>query len=291
MDGYYQKREVSLDEVVRRVHVGDPAYLPRLILCVSPCRSGSTILLRVFGAVGVESHYQELKNILRWRMQGGEMAWHIPQRPGATLFLKETLGPYTETEARFDPLDVLLRAGFPAEKLHLLVLGRAVSDTWASWLAWWRGRTNFHILTLAYRTTDGIRRRAIEMGLPVTTFVYEALRDHPAKRVIAQLFARLHVPFAPVAVEGWHALPRFGSPASHVVFPQEPPAFQVPGLHSRPENADALTYYAHPEEVRLGEEAAIPTAIYEGWRRACIADLELPIGPTPAAAGRSPDSG
>ncbi len=291
MSGYYQKRVVSLDEVVRRVHVGDPARVPRLILCVSPCRSGSTILLRVFGAVGVEAHYQELKNILRWRMQGGEMSWHVPQGPGTTLFLKETLGPYTETEARFDPLRVLLKAGFPSEKMHILILGRAVSDTWASWVAWWRGRTSFHILTLAYRTTDGIRRQAIEMGLPVTTFVYETLRDHPAEKVIAQLFARLHVPFAPVAVRGWHALPRFGTPPSHVIFPQEPLPFQVPGLHDRPESADALVYYTHPGEVMPGEEVAIPSAIYEGWRRACEADLDLPVAPTSAAAGRSPDNG
>ena len=68
------------------------------------------MLLRVFGAAGIQAHYQELKNIFRWRMQAEEFSWDFPNRNGI-VYLKETLGPYTLAEARFNPLDVLLQAG------------------------------------------------------------------------------------------------------------------------------------------------------------------------------------
>jgi hypothetical protein len=280
----YQQRTASLQEVTDRIDIGDPAKVSRVILSVSPCRSGTTVMLRVFGATGIESHYQELKNVLRWRLQGGDVKWQLPQRPGETVYLKETLGPYTETEALFNPLDVLLRAGFPPEKLQVLIVGRAPLSTWASWDAWWHGKTTIERFILAYQTTEQIRQQALQHGLPVTVWVYETIRNNGAKTVVRNLFRRLGVPFAPVAVKGWRALPPFGSPDSNVVLPEEPPIFFVQNLHASIEKADKLAFFSRTKSIpnlRQTEvsgigEAGIPK-IYEVWRRACEKNLGISV--------------
>ncbi len=190
----YQHREVEASEAAERVTF-DAQAIPEIILSISPCRSGTTALLRVFGSAGLESHYQPLKNILRWRMQGEEMRWGLPR--AARLYLKETLGPYTLQEAQFDPLAALLQAGVPAGRLRVFVAGRVPLNCWASWTGWWGGRTCVEIFIEAYRTTEMIRRRALALGIPATVFAYEAIRDNGGELAISRLFARLGVDFVP----------------------------------------------------------------------------------------------
>ncbi|MFQ5616530.1 MAG: hypothetical protein ACE5GO_08735 [Anaerolineales bacterium] len=286
----YQKRTVTLQEVIERIEVGDHGGVARVILSVSPCRSGTTVFLRVFGASGIQSHYQELKNVLRWQMQAGEAEWQIPQlptdgaHPSETIYLKETLGPYTETEACFNPLDVLLKAGVPPEKLHIVVIGRAPFDTWASWDAWWRGVTSVDWFILAYQTTEQIRRQAYQYQIPVTVFIYEAIRDNGPGKAIGTLFNHLGIPYSSIAVGGWQALPAFGMPGSNIILPEEPPAFIVPDLHLLVEQADGLTYYARnqsfqrvdPNDWKKIKHSDV-SSIYEIWREMCERDLNVQV--------------
>lgn len=286
----YQKRAVQLQEVIERVQVGNPALASPVILSVSPCRSGTTVLLRVFGAAGIEAHYQELKNILRWRMQGQssslqeDVSWRLPQWPDKPIYLKETIGPYTEIESCFNPLDVLLGAGYPPGKLHLLVLGRAPLSTWASWDAWWHGRTSTDKFVLAYQTTEQIRQQALHLKLPTTVFVYESIRDNNTELVIRRLFEQLNVPYTSAAVGGWKGLPPFGEPGSNIILPAEPPAFDVPHLHDHASQANRLAYTSREEDLinlNADDVAQIIGAglweTYKIWRKTCEQDLGVQI--------------
>lgn len=281
----YQKRLVPFSEIVERIDVGDPGAVSPIVLGVSPCRSGTTILLRVFGAAGVPAYFQPFKNILRWQLQDLDSpAWVAPQAPERAVFIKETLGPYTAAESGFDPLAPLLAAGYPPHRLHVMIVGRSPLTTWTSWAAWWQGRTSVELLALAYETTERVRLQALAMGIPVTTFVYEVLRDNTPPEVIRPLFARLGLAYTPLAVGGWEGLPALGAPGSNVILPEEPPVFVTPHIHTQVERSVRLAYSwrvenlarLHAEDVDRINQAGL-AEIYTRWRMACAADLELEI--------------
>ena len=287
MLNHYQKRAVASHEVVTRIKIADPQQVSRIILSVSPCRSGSTVLLRVFGATGIVAHFQEIKNILRWRMQGGEYQWRIPQRvTEQTLFLKETLGPYTMAESTLNPLKMLLDAGMPAHKIHLLLLGRSPLNSWASWRSWWAHKTTVQHFIMAYKTTAEVGQLARHHHIATTTLVYEAIRDNEPTTVIQKLFAQLGLPFKPQSVAGWRVLPPFGSHGSNIRLPEEPPAFDVAHIHGQPIRADRLIYTSReanilhlpPASISSITETDIP-ALYDQWRQQCERDLSLTIAP------------
>ena len=128
-------------------------------------------------------------------MQNEETRWDFPQS-NQRLYLKETLGPYTKIEALFNPLDVLLRAGYPPKKLRLFIVGREPLQTWASWLSWWQPVTNVDIFINAYLTTEKIRLQAIQDGFEVGSFIYEANRDFGVKTAIQHLLEYLGINFS-----------------------------------------------------------------------------------------------
>jgi hypothetical protein len=281
----YQKRSASLGEVVERIHFPESDLRPKTLLSVSPCRSGTTVLLRVFGAAGIQSHYQELKNIFRWRMQAQEFSWQYPHNSDM-IYLKETLGPYTLAEARFNPLEVLLKAGFSPDDLKVFIVGRSPMETWASWVSWWRSVTSVDIFIQAYQMTEAIREQARKEGLLAATFVYDAIRDIGADTAIRGLFSRLDVPFNPFSIRGWKDLPAFGVPGSNVILPQEPAVYDVPDLHAKVEQADNLSHFSRdldhcdvfPEECDMISQSNV-LAIYDDWRAACETDLGVAIRP------------
>jgi len=94
---YYQKCDVSLQQLINSIQI-DPDKVSPIILSVSPCRSGSTVLLRVFGSSGIQAHYQPIKNTLRWLVQAQEFQWTLPYIPNQKIFIKETLGPFLNIE-------------------------------------------------------------------------------------------------------------------------------------------------------------------------------------------------
>ncbi len=279
-----QKRDVSLSEVINNIDIGAVQDVPRVILSVSPCRSATTAFLRVFGAVGIESHYQELKNVLRWLVQNKDFRWQLPRRPNGIIYLKETVGPFTIAEVSFNPLEVLLGAGFPPDKLQIIISGRAPLSTWDSWDQWDGRWTTVDRFIQAYRTVERIRQQVMRLELPMTTFVYEAIRDNDAEMVVEKLFERLAIPYSPRAVRGWSELPPLGTSASNAVFPDEPPTFVVPGVHDRIKSSDGFTYFSRanrianlaPEEVKQIAAAGLP-GIYDLWRRACEDDFGVNI--------------
>lgn len=283
-DNIYQKQTASKQEIAAMIGV-DPAAAD-LIVSISPCRSGTTVMLRVFGAAGVPAHFQPLKNILRWKIQRGEWHWAIPTAH-PIVYVKETLGPYTALESSFNPLESLLLAGFPPEKLHVLIYGRAPLQTWASWYKWWRGKTSVQNFILAYQTTHHIFQFAQQEKLHTVTLLYEAFRDNDEEDVLEKLLTKFSISYTAYAARKWHSLPLFGHPDSNIYLPEEPPIFITPHIHDSVYQAEEFIYGPTPPEqlARLPQEhlQAIATAglfdLYEIWRINCQADLELSIAP------------
>lgn len=272
------------DDLTTRVSLAGLADDCRIILSISPCRSGSTAMLRAFGALGIESHLQPLKNLLRWRSLGIEHHWHPHGGASGPIYIKETLGPFTETEAMFNPLSLLLAAGVPAERLTLLVMGRSPLETWASWLHWWTERTDIQLFIDAYHQTETIHRQAQQLGMATTTLVYEAFRDNAAATVMQRLCQRLGIPYNAVAVDGWQNLSRLGEQDSNVSIPQMPEAFKTRHIRQRVEEGSRLSYFSRAKEAaQLSEtdmariEQSGLAEIYGHWQWACETELELTI--------------
>ncbi len=245
MKQIYQKKNVSLNEVINNISIKEK---PKVYLAVSPCRCASTVILRAFGTAGIQSHFQELKNVLRWLMQGEPKSFEFPKKK-ESIMLKETLGPYTETECSFNPLEVLLKAGLPSERIHLLVLGREPYQTWASWVNWWQNKTSVDLFNLSFQTTEAIRIQADELNIETTCLMYELFKDKSVESVFKNLFRRLDLIYTPSVVGGWGNLPQFGAEGSNIVLPLEPDPFITPNIHSKVEKSEKYIYMSRKEKI------------------------------------------
>lgn len=274
----YQKRSVSICEIIEHINL-NPENAPQIILSVSPVRSGSTALMRVFAAAGIQTHFQELKNILRWLMIDGVHNW-TPGNDIQMLMLKEALGPYTKLECAFNPMRVLLGAGLPPKNLYLVIMGRSPVKTWASWKALWGDATNPALFAKAYQTTEQIRSEGKKRGIHTTCVCYEIFKDNKEEVMVKRLFHRLGLTCHPCALKGWSKLPTFGTPGSNIVFPHEPEPFSMPDGLVKVIQAEQFSYLPGDHYIDYIEEADKTTIaknglfdIYENWFRICQEDL------------------
>lgn len=275
----YQKRSVTEKEVIDHIVV-DPKTSPKVILSVSPVRSGSTALMRVFAAAGIESYFQEMKNVLRWRMLGRPLEWQMPAAPNVPILLKETLGPYTMTECKFNPVNIIMGAGLPLHKLHVVILIRDPMATWASWRNLWGEATNVNLFAMAYQTMERIRLDTISKGMACTCAYYEMFSNHREEIGFKRLFHRLGLNFNREAIYGWHKLTPFGSPGSNIIFPREPSEFDMPAGLTGTILSNAFTYYPSKTDtdfIRKSEKDFIHAQglldIYDNWINICQKQL------------------
>lgn len=264
-DGRYQTSEVTVRSVsshvseVLRGGFAQVTDFPLLIVGWGRCRVGSTAITNLFGMAKVVAHYQPVKTIARFRLVGQEGSpWHLPE--GApVLFAKEMAGPYVPYEALFNPVQCLLDAGWPADRLRLLVLDRTPLASLDSWMGKWQGKIgrervieNFVLSTANY---ERMRSFAQREGVSLTHFPYEASRA-PGETV-RWLFERLGIGdrFDDRILTGWGASGDLNSADAKIVYPAEPDPYFVPGLHG---NLDAYRY--QPREVSQLTEAEAAVA-------------------------------
>jgi hypothetical protein len=291
-DGPCQSRSVTLREftaeVVERLASGfaqrAPHSFPHLVCISGKCRTGSTALTNLFGIAGVPAYYQPVKTILRHRLLGGGgEAWELPEAAlEPVVAAKEMTGPYTLAECLFNPLECLLEAGYPRERLHLLALDRDPYESLTSWLLKWSDRLPRDVLlrnfVLASVNARRLRDYAVEQQIDALTYVY-ALTRWP-QEAVAALFRRLQIDerFHPGVVDDWGARGALESERSQVIFPDEPEVYRVVGLHSsetsyRFKARDTTTLT--PNDRSLIEDAALVESYQRSVERCCI-DLPLP---------------
>jgi hypothetical protein len=290
-DDKYQTRAVTLDSLMREASdclaagfqdraKGD---FPTLYCAWGRCRVGSTALTNLFGVAGMPSYFQPVKVVLRHLLVGGTGApWIIPAaRDQRHIFSKEMAGPYILAESLFQPLQPLLAAGYPADKLHFIMLDRDPASSLASWLEKWSDRIPQDRLIHNYVTASlnalRVESFAARHGIPVTHYVYEASKD--ATQSVKTLFDRLGLSsrFAESAVTDWNERGQIESKSSGITFLSEPPVYTVSGIHGsdtayryRTRKTASLT----DEQLRILDRYGIHD-IYRASVEACVRDLAL----------------
>jgi hypothetical protein len=291
-DGKYQTRAVTLRqltaEVVERLASAfaqrSPESFPHLVCISGKCRTGSTALTNLFGIAGVPAYYQPVKTILRHRVLSGPgMPWDPPDAAEEPVIAaKEMTGPYSVAECLFNPLECLTEAGYPSDRLHLLLLDRDPYESFSSWLTKWSDRLSRDDLlshfVLSSVNAELLHDYAVEREIDTVTYVY-ALSRWPHEAMSA-LFDRLSIGqrFHAGVVDDWGARGAIESERSAVVFPDEPEVYRFAGLHSSEPN-----YRFKPRDtsnVTASELSAIRAAfLVESYRRSVdrtCHDLKLP---------------
>ena len=216
-----------------------------VVVMISPCRSGSTAMLRVFGYAGFSAYFQPIKSVLRWRHLGEHRQWDMPRTP--KVFLKETFGPYHEFEVAFDPIAALLQAGLAPKSLHLLVLLRDPATIWASWQAIWGNLTRLNYLEQSFQACINTSNTAQSAGIPIQIVDYQRCVSQPTQEIGA-VFDTLGLVLKPGATSEWNAKPGFAQSGSGVIVPQEPDRYVLPSAHQR--TVDSTAFGQVPAQVQ-----------------------------------------
>jgi hypothetical protein len=290
-DGKYQTRAVALDALMREArdclaegfrHRAAEDF-PMLYCAWGKCRVGSTALTNLFGVAGMPSYFQPVKVILRHSLMARAGApWMIPSAADEPhIFSKEMAGPYVLAESLFLPLQPLLEAGYPADRLHFIMLDRDPASSLASWLEKWSDRIPesrlIHNYVIATLNTLRVESYAGRHGIPVTRYVYEASRE--ATQSVRILFDRLGLAsrYTENAVTDWKDMGQMGSKGSGITFLSEPSVYTVPGVHA----SDTAYRYRARKNVSLSDAQLDILQrygihdIYRASVEACVRDLGL----------------
>jgi hypothetical protein len=184
-------------------------------------------------------------------------------------------------ECLFQPLQPLIEAGYPASKLHFIMLDRVPATSLASWIEKWSDRVpdaalmrNFVISSLNTLRVESYAKRH---GIPITHYVYEASKEPVAS--VRALFTRLGLGhrFTADAVTEWHEMGKLESKSARITFVSEPTVYTVPGLHGE----DTAYRYRTRETATLSQprldllDRFGINDIYRSSVMACIRDLDL----------------
>jgi hypothetical protein len=289
-EGKYQTRTTALDVLTREATAclasgfqnHDAEDFPMLFCAWGKCRVGSTPLTNIFGLAGMPSYHQPVKSILRHALVGSRGAPLLV--PSATdqpdIFAKETAGPYALAESLFIPLQPLIEAGYPPDRLHVLILDRDPASSLASWLANWSDRAsastliyNYVIAALNAIRIEGYAKRH---GITVSHYVYEASKE--AVSSVHALFNCLGLAtrFTADIVTDWKEMGQLESESTRIIFPDVPSIFPTSGIHG----ADTAYRY-HARQTGLNEshmdllKRCGVNEVYRASVKACVRDLGL----------------
>ncbi|MFD1625959.1 sulfotransferase family protein [Azospirillum griseum] len=302
-DGKYQTRPFRLDDLTLRVaslladdlhHLPADAF-PHLCYGWGRCRVGSTALANLFGEAGIPSFFQPIKALMRSTLTGDPPgSWQPPPaHEHAAIFSKDVAGPYLMAECLYNPLQMLIEGGYPADRLHLILLDRDPVRSLASWLTKWadrvpRDRLVAHFI-LASLNAIRVERYARREGVAVIHYAHEASRD--PLRATAALFGHLGLTghFSPQAVTDWGAVEAFDSDQSSLIFTKEPEVYFVPGIHRA---GSGYRYIARDRGAVTDADIALidrmgVSALYEAHATACVQELGLPLDLTDTVLGRN----
>jgi hypothetical protein len=290
-DGRLQMRGVSLDDacsnITARFAEGFRGLreedFPMHYCAWGKARVGSTALNNMFGLAGFPSYYQPIKSMLRIAFADRQPEpWILPStQEHPRMFTKETQGPYTLGECLFIPIQVLIEAGYPPSKLHLIMLERNPQRSLASWLKKLTALQPADMLlghyVISALNANRVRSYAQRQGVPVTHYVYEASKE-PVTAARA-LFSRLGLSqlFADETVTNWGEHGQLDGSATHqIIYPPQPTIYDLPGLHG----SDSGYRYQNggssvTDEQRDLLESTGVNQIYEDAVDACISDLGL----------------
>ncbi|BAM86367.1 conserved hypothetical protein [Bradyrhizobium oligotrophicum S58] len=289
--GAFQSRTTTLDTLMREVteclaeafrqRAADD--FPMLYFACGKARVGSTALSNLFGMAGMPSYYQPLKAMLRDALVGRPLTpWIVPSAADEpSIFSKETIGPYVLAESLFNPLKLLVEAGYPEHRLHLIALDREPASALASWLDKLISRASEGTLLTHYivaaLSAARVTNYANQQGIAVSHYVYEVSKEPISS--IRVLFDRLGLSgsFAEDAVTSWQQPGQAQASNARVIFPSEAAIYKVPNLHT----SDSAYRYQFRATNALSEaqlellERCGVNDVYRASVAGCIRDLGL----------------
>jgi hypothetical protein len=216
-----QLKNIKITNIKNFIKKEDKKKSQKIFLSIGPCRSGTTHTLRIFAKYKIKSYHQPIKTILRFLMQNKFFYFTIPSDD--KIYIKETLGPFTNYEANYNPLKILEKSINKKDKIYPIFLIRDPLSTWASW--WENLGDKFSEKELlknfisSYKQTFKIRKYALKKygNKRVTTFVYEANKF--PKKSYAELFKRLGLKNTIPNVNNLKVYPSLGYPGSNIFLP------------------------------------------------------------------------
>lgn len=203
--------------------------VPELVLVCGPCRNGTTALANNFTVAGMESHMQPMKSILR--ANGHCALTDVTFDSPDVVLVKETFGAEFDVEL-FDPIDILLNAGYPPNKIKVIGMVREPVAAYDSWLRLW-GKVDYRIFDAAYRLMASIHDRCIREQIAFLPYVPEAIIHNEARHVIRMANAYLGLQATSNMAANWNGAPKFGDQdqrLQHLHFYDEPPARFIEGV-------------------------------------------------------------
>lgn len=246
-DGKFQTRRTTLKEITRSVvklnadalkhrSVDD---LPTIIFSWGKCRVGSTALTNLFGIAGIPAYYNPIKTAIRhFVLNGIGEAWNVPSRSEHEfIFSKNMSGPYHIADCTVNSLQILVEAGYPTDKIELLVLDRDPYKALDSWLNIWghlilEEKLVQHYVLSALNVLR-IKAYAAKVGIRTSHYVYETSRI--PDKAVGMMFRRLGIErlYKDGVAENWNEKGALASPHSKIIFPELPEPFrQIPGMHA-----------------------------------------------------------
>lgn len=230
-----KKQEYLLKESLKHIDVGNNP--PHLISIIGPNRSGTTAFTEIFARLGIPNYLQPIKSIRRAIEENDTIPTFQVHQNIPLAVHKETLGSTTESEF-FNPIEALLKAGYPPEKIHLIAMMRDPEMTLTSWNRIYKEKVNVPGLARAIQQTVAIARNAEAKGISTSHYVHEMARDNHTEMVAAQLFNRIGLQInnhdTVKQTVDWTQGARFGSDGSTGIFYDRPPEIFVEGVKTRP---------------------------------------------------------
>lgn len=248
--------------------------LPKLILLCGPCRTGTTALSNVFVRAGIEAHMQPLKSIRRAKAISEQIPiWELAGK-NDIVHSKETFGEKEEAEF-FNPVEILLNLGYPAEKLKVIVMLRDPAQILTSWERLYGESVKKENLARAFFLTDKVSTFCKNNDIKVIPYVHEAIKYNHPRLVVLRLFQILGINNFSDNLVNWQESPKFGdknSSNSHLHFYDSPPEKFIEGVREW----GGYTY----RRYNITSSNPLPAEIhqiYESFRKECSLFLNLKI--------------
>lgn len=108
--------------------------LPRLVVGMGPGRVGSTALVALMAShyLNIGSYYQAQKSLIRHGLDYGKFVIPEAEDEQQFVFVKDTSGPFDKQAEEFDPVGLLIQAGYPQELITFIPLLRNPLDIFKS---------------------------------------------------------------------------------------------------------------------------------------------------------------
>jgi len=237
----------------------NPNDFPYIDLVIGSCRVGSTAKVSLWAASGFEAHRQPIKSGIYRNLlfdQNKDFKWGVPNKETLLeerMMVKETIGPYSETESNFNPFNVLtlaieekygtfIASSIIPEKVNVVILTRDPFDAWESWVKNWSESIGIDKLyrnfETSIKTVDFISKQASDYGVLVTFYDYEANKT-PLEST-SELFFQLGIQTKPI-VSNWRHILSNGA-RKNIVIPPEPSIYLPSQVHKKVQHSDGLGY-------------------------------------------------